>query len=94
MLCLVHTSIKSDVGDDFYVFERVVGKPKDIAKLVRNVDGSFTYISDVSNPQRIPDLENLVFLGKVHEVQIRIPFMGYANEHEIPTVNLKEYKND
>ena len=94
MRLLVNTAIKSYDGDDFYVFERGVGKPKDIAKLIRNGDGSFTYISDVSSPQRIPDLENLVFLGKVHEVQIRIPFMGYANEHEIPTANLKEYIND
>ena len=94
MRLLVNTAIKSYDGDDFYVFEQGADKPKDIAKLIRNEDGSFLYISDVSSPIRLADLEDLVFLGKVHEVQIRIPFMGYANENEIPKANLKEYTND
>ena len=94
MRLLVNTAIKTYDGDDYYVFERGSEKLKDIAKLVRNDDGSFTYTSDVSSPQRLPDLENLIFLGKVHEVQVHIPFMGYANEHEFPTANFKEYAND
>lgn len=94
MRLLVNTSIKTYDGDDYYVFERGAETPKDIAKLVRNDDGSFTYTSDVSSLQRLPDLENLIFFGKVHEVQVHIPFMGYANENEIPTANPKEYAND
>lgn len=94
MRLLVNTAIKSYDGDDFYVFEQGTDKPKDIAKLIRNGDGSFTYISDVTKPKQIKSLEGLIFLGKVHEVQIRIPFMGYANENEIPKANLKEYRNE
>ena len=91
---LVNTAIKSYDGDDYYVFEKGSDNLKDIAKLVRNEDGSFLYISDVTKPQRINSLEGLIFLGKVHEIQKRIPMMGSVNKNEIPKANLKEYSND
>lgn len=91
---LVNTAIKSYDGDDYYVFEKGSNNLKDIAKLVRNEDGSFLYISDVTKPQRINSLEGLIFLGKVHEIQKRIPMMGSVNKNELPKANLKEYTND
>lgn len=94
MRLLVNTAVKGYEGNDCYVFDRGEGKPKEIAVLIRNRDGSFMYISDAKQPQRIPDLKGSTFFGKVHEAQIDIPFFGYANLNEKPRSNSKEKIND
>lgn len=79
MRLLINTAIKTYDGDDVYVFDQGTDKPIAIAILLRNDDGSFMYIYDAANPQRIGNLQNLTFLGKVHEAQFDVPFMGCAN---------------
>ena len=94
MRLLINTAVKSYEGNDCYVFDRGAGESKEIAVLIRNRDGSFTYISDAKHPQRILDLKGLTFFGKVHEAQIDIPFFGYANLNEKPKGNSKEKIHD
>lgn len=73
MRLLVNTDIRCYDGDDLYVFDKQSGNVKDIAKLVKNADGTFDYISDESKPEKLLSLDHLHFIGKVHEVQVRIP---------------------
>lgn len=82
MRLLVDTAAKTYDGDDIYVFYQGKDRLIDIAKLVRCEDGSFSYISDYSHPKNLKTLDNLEFLGKVYEIQIKVPRLKLSDLNE------------
>lgn len=79
---LVDTASKTYDGDDIYVFYQGKDRLIDIAKLIRCEDGSFSYISDYSHPKNLKTLDELEFLGKVYEVQIKVPHLKLSDLNE------------
>ena len=82
MRLLVDTAAKTYDGDDIYVFYQGKDRLIDIAKLIRCEDGSFSYISDYSHPRKLKTLDDLEFLGKVYEIQIKVPRLKLSDLNE------------
>ena len=82
MRLLVDTAVKTYDGGDIYVFYQGKDRLIDIAKLIRCEDGSFSYISDYSHPRELKTLDDLEFLGKVYEIQIKVPRLELSNINE------------
>lgn len=78
---LVNTGIKTFDGDGLYVFEAGKNLPKGIAKLEKLPEGKLLYTFDSSHPIVLDNMDDLVFVGKVHDILVQIPYVNAVDKN-------------